>query len=170
MSEPDKAKIEPATPERAAKDTFRILLMDTVEHTNRLKAACKDAGHAVIAVHSIEEAFSFLEGRNDVDLVVCAAYMEDESLFVFLKRLRSNPIHKESMFLTLALAPGPVGASMNVSTESAGKVLGADAFVSMPEFDPEQLIAEIQKLLPRVPMLERNRLEDERKNEQRRSY
>ena len=64
-----------------------------------------------------------MEGSNHVDVVVCAAYMEDESLFEFLKRLRSNPIHKESMFLTLGLGPGPVGDRMNVSTESAGKVL-----------------------------------------------
>lgn len=59
MPDPDDAKIEPATPELAAKDTFRILMMDTVEHTDQIKAACKNAGHSVIAVHSIREAFSF---------------------------------------------------------------------------------------------------------------
>lgn len=168
MSHRDNAKIEPATHELAAKDTFRILIMDTIEHANQLKAACQDAGHSVIAVHTIEEAFSFLDGRNHADVIVCAAYMENESLFEFLKRLRSNPIHKDSMFMTLALEPGPVAAVINNSTEKAGKLLGADAFVSMPVFDAPLLISEIKKLLPQVPMLERSRLEEEQADENRR--
>lgn len=40
-------------------------------------------------------------------------------------------------------------------------MLGADAFVSMPVFDAPQLIAEIKKLLPLVPALEADRLEEE---------
>jgi CheY-like chemotaxis protein len=160
---PDEPKVEPATPELAAKDTFRILILDTVEHTDQLKAVCKNAGHSVIAVQTIQEAFAFLDGKNHADVIVCAAYLEDESMFSFLKRLRSNPIHKDSMFLTLALAPGPVGAGANTSTENAGRLLGADAFVSMPVFDAVQLIAEIKKLLPQVPWLEKSRLEEEGK-------
>src|ERR1700722_13837781 len=105
----DEPKVEPATPKDKlpAKDTFRILIMDTVEHTNQLKKACKDAGHDVVAAQSIKEAFAFLDGKDHADVIVCAAYLEDELLFDFLNRLRSNAIHKNSMFMTLALAPGP---------------------------------------------------------------
>jgi len=158
----EEPKVEPAThaAKKAAKDTFRILIMDTVEHTDQLKAACKDVGHDVVAVQSIKEAFAFLDGKNHADVIVCAAHLEDESMFDFLKRLRANPIHKDSMFMTLALAPGPIGAKVNDSTEKAGRMLGADAFVSMPEFDAAQLISEIKKLLPLVPMLERGKQEE----------
>jgi CheY-like chemotaxis protein len=161
----DEPKVEPATPEAKlpAKDTFRILIMDTVEHTDKLKAACKDAGHDVVAAQSIKEAFAFLDGKDHADVIVCAAYLEDESMFEFLKRLRADPTHKNSMFMTLALAPGPVGAKVNDTTEKVGRVLGADAFISMPEFDAVQLVAEIQKLLPEVPMLEKAKKEDEKR-------
>lgn len=162
MLQGDNANIEPATHELAAKDTFRILIMDTVEHANLLKEACKDAGHSVVAVHSIKEAFFFLDGRNHADVIVCAAYMEDESMFEFLQRLRSNPIHKDSMFMTLALESGPMATAINDSTQRAGTSLGADAFVSMPVFDAPLLIREIQKLLPLVPLLEKTRLQDEK--------
>ena len=165
MSDPDNAKIEPATPILAAKDTFRILIMDTVEHTNQLKAACKDAGHSVIAVHSIDEAFSFLEGRDHADVIICAAHLENESVFEFLHRLREDPIHKHAMFMTLSLAAGPIGVRLNDSTERAGRLLGADAFVSMPVFDAPQLIKEIRKLLPLVPALEADRIIEEREKE-----
>jgi CheY-like chemotaxis protein len=157
----DEPQVEPATPEArlAAKDTFRILIMDTVEHTNQMKAACKDVGYSVVAAQTIKEAFAFLEGKDHADVIICAAYLEDESLFEFLRRLRLDPIHKRSMFMILALAPGHAGANANVSTARAGRLLGADAFISMPVFNAEQLIAEIKKLLPAVPLLEKEKLE-----------
>lgn len=169
MADPDNAKIEPATPALAARDTFRILIMDTPAHTDQLKAACKNAGHSVIAVHSIREAFSFLDGRDHADVVICAAHLEDESVFDFLKQLKSNPLHQNSMFMTLSLAPGPVGIRLNNSTEKAGRLLGADAFVSMPVFDAEQLISEIRLLLPLVPALEADRLKGLEKNKSERT-
>lgn len=162
MTDPDNARIEPATPVLPAKDTFRILIMDTVEHTDQLKVVCKNAGHSVIAVHSIREAFSFLDGRDHADVVVCAAHLEDESVFDFLKQLRSNPRHKHAMFMTLSLDPSPIGRQVDDMIEKTGQLLGADAFVSMPEFDPEQLIAEIKSLLPMVPALEADRLKNEK--------
>ena len=62
--------------------------------------------------------------------------------------------------MSLALEPGPLGAKINISTEKAGRLLGADVFINMPVFNPAQLIAEIQKLLPAVPLLEKSRQEE----------
>ncbi len=159
----EEPQVEPATPKAklSAKDTFRILIMDTLEHTDQLKASCKDAGHSVVAAHSIQESFAFLDGKDHADVVICAAYLEDESMFEFLERLRMDPIHKDTMFMILALAPGPVGVKLNYSVEVAGRQLGADAFVSMPVFNAEQLIEEIKQLLPLIPALEKERLENE---------
>lgn len=158
---PKEPKVEPATSLLAAKDTFRILIMDTVEHTDVLKRACKNAGHSVVAAHCIKEAFAFLDGKDHADVIVCAAYMQDESVFEFLHRLRSDDTHNDSMFMILALAPGPVGIKLNANVEIAGRQLGADAFISMPIFDAELLMAEIKNLLPLVPKLERHRLRDQ---------
>ena len=135
-------------PKVSPKNTFSILIMDTVEHVTQLDEACKAAGHSVIPAHTIQEAFAFLDNQNHADVIICAAYLEDQSMFEFLKRLRSTPVHKTSMFAILALAPGSQGAKTMLSTERAGRLLGADAFINMPVFDPVQLIAEIYKLLP----------------------
>jgi CheY-like chemotaxis protein len=159
----NEPKVEPATPALAAKDTFRILIMDTPEHVEQLKAACKNAGHSVISANRITEAFRFLDGTNHADVIVCAAHLEDESVFEFLQKLRNNDTHKNSMFMILSLAAGPVGVQLNSSTQKAAQLLGADAYVSMPKFDAGILIAEIKKLLPQIPWLERNRREDEEK-------
>ncbi|MBY0548435.1 MAG: response regulator [Candidatus Obscuribacterales bacterium] len=161
----DEPKVEEATgaDKLSAKNTFRILIMDTPQHVAQLKAACNDAGHSVVSAHTIKEAFLFLDGKNHADVIVCAAHLEDESMFEFLKRLRADPIHKKSMFMILALEPGPKAIQLSDSTKRAALLLGADAFVSMPAFDASQLIAEIKKVLPLVPLLEAARLEGEKK-------
>lgn len=160
---PEEPKVEEATgkDKLAAKDTFRILIMDTPEHVDQLKTACTEAGHSVVSAHTIKQAFLFLDGKNHADVIVCAAHLEDESMFEFLKRLRADPIHKKSMFMILALEPGPMATQLSDSTKKAAQLLGADAFVSMPAFDAPQLIAEIKKVLPLVPLLEAARLEGE---------
>lgn len=126
----------------------------SAEHAIQMKEACKDVGHSVASAQTIEEALAFMNGADHVDVIVCAAYLQDESLFDFLTRLQGDPVHKKAMFMILALAPGPVGIKLNESVEIAGNHLGADAFVSMPEFDPVLLISEIKKLLPSIPRLQ----------------
>lgn len=145
----------------APEDTFRILIMDSVEHADQLKEACKDAGHSVAFAQTIAEAFAFLDGKDHADVIVCAAYLEDESLFEFLNRLRKDPIHNKTMFMILALEPTLAGLRANVTTEKVGSLLGADAFISMPVFDPDLLIEELRKLLPPVPALEVSRQAEE---------
>ncbi len=159
----EEPAIEIGTVILARKDTFRILIMDTEAHTDPLKAVCKDMGHSVIAAHSIEEAFAFLDGKDHADVIVCAAYLENESMFEFLRRLRNDPIHQKTMFMIMALEPGPTAVRLNASVEASGKVLGSDAFINMPVFDAVQLVAEIEALLPVVPALEKSRLENEAK-------
>lgn len=146
---------------RPARDTFRILIMDKVEHADLLKAACKDVGYSVVGAHSIEESFAFLNGKDHADVIICAAYLEDESLFEFLKKLRDDPSHKDTMFMTLALSPGFVGIKVNASTEKAGSVLGSNVFVNMPVFDAQLLTTEIKKLLPSTPRLEQEKVNSE---------
>lgn len=161
MEEP---AIEPGTVNLAPRDTFRILILDIEAHTDLLKSVCKEMGHSVIAAHSVEEAFAFLDGKNHADIIVCAAYLENESMFDFLRRLRNDPIHQKTMFLIMALEPGPTAVRLNASVEASGKVLGSDAFLNMPVFDAAQLVAEIEALLPVVPALEKSRLEKEAKS------
>ncbi|MBS1995511.1 MAG: response regulator [Cyanobacteria bacterium SZAS LIN-2] len=141
----------PAESKLPARETYRILLMDSVEHTDELKAVCKEAGQVVVAAHSIEEAFAFLDGTNHADVVVCAAYLEDESMFEFLRRLKADPNHQTTKFMALALDTSQTASKLISSTEKAAWLLGVDAFVSMEKFDPERLIVEIEKILPPVP-------------------
>ena len=49
------------------------------------------------------------------------------------------------------------------STASAGLALGADTYVNMPVFDPQELVARIRKVQPSVPMLQQSSTAEEKR-------
>lgn len=139
---------------RAPEDTFRLLFLDDPEQVDRLKEAGKDAGYVVVGAETISEAMAFLEGKNHVDVIVCGAHLEGESMFAFLAHVRAHAAHAKSMFLILSLEPGPHGAFLDRSAARVGMALGANGYAIMPVFDPAALIAQIRELQPDVPTLQ----------------
>ena len=63
-------------------------------------------------------------------------------------------MHKDVAFVMLCMEPNTLAPAINKSTELAGKLLGADKYIYMQEFDAELLIAEVEPLLLNVPMKE----------------
>jgi len=160
---------EPELEHPAAEDakppmkTWRILFLDNAQNIEKLKDACKDEGYAVAGALTIAEAWAFLDGKDHVDVIVCAAHLEEESMFGFLKRVRDSKVHGDAKFLILALATSALGSQLHSSTARAGFVLGADSYVIMPVFDPQVLVARIKKLQPSVPMLQQSATEEEKR-------
>ena len=158
-------KIEHPAPEnaRSPMKTWRILFLDSAENIEQLKDACKDVGYTVAGALTIEEAWAFLDGKDHADVIVCAAHLEEESMFEFLRSVRDSEVHRNAKFLILSLAPGAAGERLHRSTASAGMALGADTYASMPVFDPRKLIALIKNLQPSVPMLQQSVSEEEKR-------
>ena len=85
-------------------------------------------------------------------------------MFQFLKDVRSNEKHGKVAFLILSLDPSTLSARMDRSIERAGMLLGADGYLVMPVFDATELVAQIQQLLPAVPMLQQSATDQEKKD------
>lgn len=143
--------------------TWRILFLDSPENVEKLKDAGKEAGYVVVGAVTIAEAWAFLHGKNHADVIVCAAHLQEESMFEFLQGVRDNEAHKDASFLILSLSPGEIGARLDRSATRAGMLLGADAYAVMPVFDPNALIAHIKSLQPRVPMLQQSATPEEKR-------
>ncbi|MDP2310252.1 MAG: response regulator [Pseudomonadota bacterium] len=158
-------KLEHPAPENAKppEKTFRILFLDSAENIELLKETCKEVGYVVVGATTIKEAWAFLHGKDHADVIVCAAYLEDESVFEFLKGVREDEAHGDAMFVILSLEPGSFGARLDRSTKSAALALGADSYLIMPLFDPGELIAELRKLQPAVPMLRQSPTTEEKR-------
>jgi CheY-like chemotaxis protein len=162
---PTEPRIEHPEPEnaRSPMKTWRILFLDSAENIEQLKDACKDVGYTVVGALTIEKAWAFLDGKDHADVIVCAAHLEEESMFGFLKSVRDNDVHRKTKFLILSLAEGAIGARLHNSTASAGMALGADSYAIMPVFDPRELVALIKKLQPSVPMLQQSATAEEKR-------
>ena len=162
---PKEPQLERPAPEnaRSPQNTWRILFLDKPENVELLKAVCKEVGYVVVGAITIEEAWAFLEGKDHADVIVCAAHLEEESVFEFLRRVRDSEVHRNASFLILSLEPGAAGARLDRSAASAGMLLGADSYAVMPVFDPGELIAHIKKLQPRVPMLQQSATAEEKR-------
>ena len=158
-------KVEHPAPQdaRSPMKTWRILFLDSAQNIERLKDAGKDVGYTVAGALTIEEAWAFLDGKDHVDVIVCAAHLEEESMFEFLKEVRDNEVHRNAKFLILSLEPSGKARSLHGSTASAAKALGADTYTIMPVFDPDALIARIKELQPSVPMLQQSRTDEEKR-------
>lgn len=148
---------------RAPADTFRILFLDNPDQIERLKETVKDVGYVVLGATTILQAVAFLEGKDHVDVIVCAAHLEADSVFVFLQQVRASALHKDSMFLMLSLEAGTTGTRLDRSAARAGIALGADAYVVMPVFDAGELVAQIRALQPDVPMLQQSTSPEEKR-------
>lgn len=85
-------------------------------------------------------------------------------MFQFLKDVRANERHGNAAFLILSLEPGQAGARMDRSTERAGMLLGADGYMVMPVFDAPELMAQIEKIQPLIPMLQQSTTEKEKRD------
>lgn len=156
----------PATEDaRPALETWRILFLDSnAENIGHLKGACKKVGYVVVGSATLDEAWAFLDGKDHVDVIVCAAHLAEESMFKFLKDVRDNEKHGNVAFLILSLEPNAVAARMDRSTARAGILLGADGYSIMPVFDASELIDQLQKLQPRIPMLQQSITDEEKRN------
>ena len=142
--------------------TWRILFLDNEENITQLKNACKKMGYAVVGSTTIQDAWTFLNGKDHVDVIVCAAHLEEESVFQFLKEVRDHPTHKNAAFLILSLEPGAMGVQVDRSTARTAVALGASGYLVMPQFDASKLIAQIQKLQPDIPMLQQSATAEEK--------
>jgi CheY-like chemotaxis protein len=148
---------------KSPQETWRILFLDSADNIVQLKNACKNVGYVVIGSTTIEEAWAFLDGKDHVDVIVCAAHLEEESMFKFLKDVRDNETHQNAAFLILSLEPGAIGAQVDRSTARTGIALGANAYSIMPVFDALELVAQIQKLQPDIPKLQQSTTSKEKR-------
>jgi CheY-like chemotaxis protein len=131
------------------------LTLENPANVEKLKEACKEAGHQVVPAHTIAAAVAFLETKDHVDIIVAAAHLENESVFEFLKRVKSPSSHlKDVQFLMLCAEPGALGLLTSPAVEMAAELMGADQYLLMTEFDAFTLMQEIEQLLPPIPSKE----------------
>ncbi len=150
-----QTKIEQPTLHKPALETYRILTLEDAENIEKLKDACKNAGHQVVPVLTIRQAMEFLDVKDHVDLIISATHLQSESVFDFLRRVKSqDSAHRNVPFVMLCLEPGGLARMTSDVVESVAEIMGADHYIMMPEFDAGELLRQIEPLFPPIPLKE----------------
>lgn len=142
------AKLEAGKP-RPQDDPYRILvLVESEEHLAKIKVSCAALGQEVVSFLNLEQAFTFLETKDHVDVCIAEAFLQDESSLDFLRRMKHMPDHSKVPVMLVAWEPGEVARFCAETVASTSTMLGAYKVLIMPDFDVEQMMREVQAVLP----------------------
>lgn len=114
-----------------------VLVIDDETTTLRIiQQALTKAGYEVLTAESGEEGLKLAQAQNP-DVIITDVVMPGMDGFMLFKELKRDEETRDKSILVLS-------ARQNV--EDTFRRFGADSFVTKP-VDPQQLIAEIKKLL-----------------------
>ena len=125
-----------------------ILVLETAKNVNDLKGALEPRGHKIISISTIADGMRLLRERSDVDLVVSAVHLVDESVFDFLKQIKADSELTNIPFVFLCTHASAMARFTNEVNKTASLILGACKYIVMEKFDADRLILEIESCLP----------------------
>ena len=141
--------IEPVM-HRDPSHTYRIMVLDTKENIGLLTEACLRDGHQVVPVLTINEGMRFLNTRDHIDIVISRVHIENESVFDFLKEVKSRDQHKEVRFMMICSEPSEFAMAVDETVRTAAEIMGVDKYLTMKTHDVERLMKEIEAILPKT--------------------
>lgn len=126
----------------------QVLMVDhRAEITKKAFLCCALAGLHVVSSSSTKQAIEKLRSEGPFDLIVVEAFMEQESVFEFIKSIRTSSNGSSIPILVVAIESGSAGSlCLNEVIKTAG-IVGANDTCVLPRFDGLQLAQAIKKLV-----------------------
>jgi response regulator RpfG family c-di-GMP phosphodiesterase len=141
--------IEPDTNNEPSK-IYRIMVLDTKENISLLTEACLRDGHEVVPVLTIGEGMHFLNTKDHIDIVISRVHIENESVFDFLKEVKSRDQHKDVRFMMICSNPSEFAKAVDETVRTAAEIMGVDKYLTMSTHDIGRLMKEIEAIIPRT--------------------
>jgi response regulator RpfG family c-di-GMP phosphodiesterase len=101
----------------------------------------------LIVVSSSYQARILLRSLDSVDAIVSDVHLENESVFDFLRYVKSKTEYSHIPFVFLCIKPSRFTKSANDSLQIAATALGADCYLLMEEFDITKLQSQLTQCI-----------------------
>ena len=121
-----------------------------------MERACQRGGHETVCIKRVSEGLAFLKSKDHVDVVVTSVHLENDNVFELLREINTKPEHSHVRVIMVCENLSEHALAMHESTKRAAELVGCDAYLVMRSFDAEQLLKEIDVLLPDLPAKETN--------------
>ena len=112
-----------------------LFLEDRSENIEQMRSHRDDLCDNLIIVSSTAQALS-LTRLVPISVIISAVHLENESVFDFLRAVKSDTRLGEVPFIFLCLQPSRFTKSINDSLEVSARALGADSYVLMESWEP----------------------------------
>lgn len=124
---------------------YKIMVVDDDQFIRSILETYLTQHYQVISMSDGREALNWVEGGNEIDLVIADINMPEMSGFELLQQFRTSGFFREIPFLIL---------SGNKDTDEKIKCLkaGADDYIIKP-FNPEEVHMRISNILKRMRTL-----------------
>lgn len=112
--------------------------------------------HELVWSRSIKDAVHLLEApESKFDLIICGTHLLHESMFDFLRQVRSQADNKQIPFICFRIASTQFAENMDYNIEKSTKILGANGYIIVEDIkDPQALLAIVESkigtLLPQL--------------------
>ena len=99
---------------------------------------------------TIAEGMHFLNTEDHIDVVISRVHIENESVFDFLKEIKSRDQHKDVRFMMICSDPSEFAKAVDETVRTAAEIMGVDKYLTMKTYDVEKLMKEIEAIIPRT--------------------
>lgn len=134
----------------------KILILDDerdgIQHLNDALSL----KHDLVWGRKISDAIQLLDNPNsNFDLIICGIHLLHESMFDFLRQVRSQAANKQVPFICFRIASTQFAENMDKNIQKSAKLLGANGYVIIEDTeDPETLLKTVEsKIGTLVPEL-----------------
>jgi CheY-like chemotaxis protein len=125
----------------------KILLLQEIEYDQDcVKRALNPDRYELVSTRSYREAIKEIENAT-FDVIVSAVHLKSGNVFELLQYAKSSQSNKSSPFVFFCAEPSEFARCVSPAIRTAGKVLGADEYITMDPFDENKFKSAIDKLL-----------------------
>jgi len=125
-----------------------LALLELDTNSRQVVESLKRSGHCVIACKNFIDAIGVLQDKH-VDLIISDVHLENGgNVFDFLRWVRNNRPTLETPFIMFSSKPTEVAKYVEDGVRISARMLGASMYVSMDNFDSDELRKQISSFLP----------------------
>ncbi len=126
-----------------------IALIENRKEWAQLIESLSQSGHHVHALDNYASAIAVLKEQDRVDMIISDVHLQNGGdVFDFLRWVRKDPCRATTPFVMLSMEPTFMAQYLEDGIRMSSRLLGATLYIKQQKFDSEELLKEIELILP----------------------
>ena len=125
-----------------------LALLEDDDNILQVSHSLNQSGHEITTPKNFAQAIEVLKVRH-VDLIISDVHLQNGgNVFDFLRWVRRHPATKNTPFVMFSSKPTSIAKYFEDGIRTSGRLLGAEMYISMEDFDSREFCQKIDSLLP----------------------